>query len=217
VRYRFVCVTPHIDRRRFLVAGLGLPAAAFLAGCEDNEKTAAQRQATSPGDTSLQPTPACTDDDDDVTPSQAEGPYFTPDSPLRRSLLEPGMDGQRLRVTGRVLDTGCRPIPRAILDFWQADADGEYDNEGFRLRGHQRADSAGRFRLDSVVPGVYPGRTRHLHVKVARPSSSEVLTTQLYFPGERQNASDGIFDEALLMRVSRSGARRLGRFTFVLT
>lgn len=213
---KFVSTTRQIDRRRFLVTSLGLPAAALLAGCDENDTTAAQRQAESSGRGPLPPTPACTDDDDEVTPSQTEGPYFTPNSPLRRSLLEPGMQGRRLRVMGRVLDTDCRPIPRAILDFWQADADGEYDNEGFRLRGHQRADSVGRFRLDSVVPGAYPGRTRHLHVKVARPRSSAVLTTQLYLPGERLNASDGIFDQALLMRVSRSRGRQLGRFAFVL-
>ena len=57
-----------------------------------------------------------------------------------------------------------------------------------------------------MVPGLYPGRTRHIHVKV-QPRGGEVLTTQLYFPREARNRRDGIFDAALLMRVSGGRAR----------
>ena len=110
-----------------------------------------------------------------------------------------------------MLGTDCRPVDRALLDFWQADGDGEYDLEGFRLRGHQFTDSRGRFRLETVVPGLYPGRTRHIHVKAQRPRG-QVLTTQLYFQGEPQNDSDGIFDPAL----RDVGQRPLARFDFVL-
>jgi protocatechuate 3,4-dioxygenase beta subunit len=110
-----------------------------------------------------------------------------------------------------VLGSDCRPIRRALLDFWQADGSGEYDNEGYRLRGHQFTDSRGRFRLETVTPGLYTGRTRHIHVKVQRPHG-EVLTTQLYFPGEPRNEQDGIFDSALLMDVR--GRRAV--FDFVL-
>jgi len=60
----------------------------------------------------------------------------------------------------------------ALLDFWQADAAGDYDNTGFRLRGHQFSGADGRFRLATVVPGLYPGRTRHIHVKVQRPAAA---------------------------------------------
>jgi protocatechuate 3,4-dioxygenase beta subunit len=91
----------------------------------------------------------------------------------------------------------------------------QYDNDGFRLRGHQFADGRGRFGLRTIVPGLYPGRTRHIHVKVQRPHGG-VLTTQLYFPGEPRNRSDGIFDAALLMDIRRAGAARRARFQFVL-
>jgi len=63
-------------------------------------------------------------------------------------------------------------------------------NTGYRLRGHQFTDEAGRYALETVVPGLYPGRTRHLHVKVQAPNQP-VLTTQLYFPGQPSNATDG--------------------------
>src|SRR6266508_4235157 len=59
------------------------------------------------------------------------------------SLLESGMAGTRLTLTGYVLSTRCKAIPRALLDFWHADASGVYDNDGFRLRGHQFTDAKG--------------------------------------------------------------------------
>jgi protocatechuate 3,4-dioxygenase beta subunit len=163
----------------------------------------------------LQATPAC-DDGDDPTPELTEGPYFSSGSPQRRSLLAAGMRGTRLTVTGYVLSTACKPIRRAKLDFWQADASGEYDNDGYRLRGHQFTDAAGRYRLDTIIPGLYTGRTKHIHVKVQRPGG-EVLTTQLFFPGVSANQGDRLYEsELLLRRWRRVGSRRTGRFDFVL-
>lgn len=150
-----------------------------------------------------------------MTPEQTEGPFFTPDSPRRTSLRERGVAGIPLLLTGTVLATDCQPIPGALLDFWQADGEGVYDLEGFRLRGHQFADRAGRFRLGTVVPGLYPGRTRHIHVK-AQPRGGDVLTTQLYFPGEASNDADPIFDPALLVAEQGGGSGRRVTFDFVL-
>jgi protocatechuate 3,4-dioxygenase beta subunit len=210
---------PRLTRRRLLQLGIALPLPAVLAACD----TGTGERAGGPAPTSsgaapattvaraLPPTPAC-DDGDDPTPAQTEGPYFTPNSPERASLLEAGMAGDRLTVAGTVLATDCRPVRRALLDFWQADAAGRYDDQGYRLRGHQFTDADGRFRLETIVPGLYPGRTRHIHVKVQAPGRS-VLTTQLYFPGEPANAADAIFREELLLDLRGD---RQGWFTFVL-
>jgi len=162
----------------------------------------------------LRPTPAC-GDDGDLTPRQTAGPFYKPDSPLRASLLEPGMAGTRIVVTGLVLSTACMPIRRALVDVWHADDQGEYDNVGFRLRGHLFTDPAGRYRLETIVPGLYPGRTRHFHVKVQAPDRP-VLTTQLYFPGERGNQRDFLFNPALLMTVGDVEGGKLAAFDFVL-
>jgi protocatechuate 3,4-dioxygenase beta subunit len=153
--------------------------------------------------------------DDDPTPAQTEGPYFTPGSPERANLVEQGMKGERIPLAGFVLDRRCQPVPYALLDLWHADADGHYDNKGYRLRGHQFSDAQGRFAFETIVPGLYPGRTRHFHLKVQAPSR-DILTTQLYFPGEPQNARDGIFDEALLMDVEQDAGTKVGRYDFVL-
>jgi protocatechuate 3,4-dioxygenase beta subunit len=114
-----------------------------------------------------------------------------------------------------VLTTGCLPIAGAIVDFWHADDGGNYDNVGFLFRGHQFTDGDGRFQLETVMPGLYPGRTRHFHVKVQGPETA-LLTTQLYFPGEPGNASDGIFNEALLMETAETAEGMTGVFDFVL-
>jgi protocatechuate 3,4-dioxygenase beta subunit len=163
----------------------------------------------------LQATPPC-DDGDEPTDPQTEGPYYTPNTPRRSNLVTAGVGGTPLLLTGDVVDTQCRPVRGALLDFWQADAAGRYDNQGYRLRGHQFADGRGRFALRTIVPGLYPGRTRHIHVKVQRPHG-KILTTQLYFPGEPRNRTDGIFDSSLLMDVRSAGSGRRARFRFVLS
>lgn len=154
----------------------------------------------------LAATPSC-DEHAEATRPQTEGPYFTPDSPRRASLLEAGMPGARLVLSGRVLSTDCTPQSAVLLDFWQADANGAYDNRGYRLRGHLHSGDDGRYRLETVLPGIYPGRTRHIHVKV-QAANGPVLTTQLYFPGEIRNSSDRIFSPALLVTVAAAAGDR---------
>jgi protocatechuate 3,4-dioxygenase beta subunit len=165
-------------------------------------------------ETLLPATPQCSDADD-PTPSATEGPYFTPNSPERRSLVETGMAGDRLTLVGYVLDRRCKPVAGALLDLWHADASGQYDNEGYRLRGHQFTDADGRFLFETIAPGLYPGRTRHYHVKVQAPGQ-DILTTQLFFPNEPQNADDGIYEPALLLDLTKDAAATIGRYDFAL-
>ena len=164
--------------------------------------------------TQLPATPAC-DDDDAPTLPQTAGPFYTPNTPLRTSLLEPGSAGTRLLLSGQVLSTRCTPIAGALLDFWHTDNAGNYDNEGYNFRGHQFADDAGRFVLETIVPGIYPGRTRHIHVRVQAPNQP-ILTTQLYFPGESNNQGDSIFNPALLVTLEDTTDGKEAQFTFVL-
>jgi len=151
-----------------------------------------------------------------VTPAQTEGPYYKAGTPERTSLIEPDMAGTPLTITGYVLTSDCQPVAGAWLDFWQANASGQYDNRGYVLRGHQYTDDTGRFELQTVVPGEYPGRTEHIHVKVQAPSG-RVLTTQLYFPGVVRNASDSIFDAALLLPIEDAAEGKAATFNFVLS
>lgn len=233
----------HLTRRAVLRAALTLPAGAMLAACVAPPAAApagtpAPAPETPPStepevtpvqsaqaDAPLAPTPAC-GDDDEPTIAQTAGPYYTPNTPQRTSFLEADADGTRLLLSGFVLTTDCRPVAQALLDFWHCDNDGVYDNQGYRFRGHQFTGDDGAYSLETIVPGIYPGRTRHIHVKVQAPNGP-VLTTQLYFPDEPANDRDGIFHPALTVAMRDAtadseandaiiGAGKEAFFSFVL-
>jgi protocatechuate 3,4-dioxygenase beta subunit len=185
-------------RRSFIAAAVATPLI-LTAGDVAAERT-------------LAATPSC---GDEVTPPQTAGPFFKPDSPQRVSLIDAGMQGEPLSITGRVLSTSCEPVSGALIDFWHCDANGRYDNRGYTFRGHQFSDAQGGFALETLLPGLYPRRTRHIHVIVQAPNRRP-LTTQLYFPGEAYNRHDFIFDPKLLMTMQQAGARRDAQFDFVL-
>jgi len=147
------------------------------------------------------------------TVSLTEGPFYKAGSPERAELAAAGTPGRHVTISGTVCDQSGRPVPGAWLDFWQADAAGRYDNRGFRFRGHQLADSSGRYRLYTVIPGEYPGRTPHIHVKLRAPGGN-VLTTQIFFPGNARNDADPIFDRSLVVTLSQDGTS--GRIDFVI-
>jgi protocatechuate 3,4-dioxygenase beta subunit len=196
-------------RRRLLQALAALPIHQRLAAAG-----AAGAVILSTPSAGIPATPSC-GADAAATPRQTEGPYFTRNSPLRRSLVVEDVTGPRLVLGGSVLGLDCKPLAGALLDFWQADAEGAYDNQGFRLRGHQFTDADGRYRLETVVPGLYPGRTRHIHVKV-QAKGGPVLTTQLYFPDEPQNPRDRIFSPALLVSRAQPAEGLQASFDFVV-
>lgn len=187
--------------RRLIVTG---SLASFGLGFADLSQAAGQGE--------LAPTPACADA---PTVRESEGPFFKPRSPERSDLREPGITGEPIELLGLVLTRGCRPVQGALVDLWHADDRGEYDNDGFRLRGHQFTDAQGRYRFRTIVPSAYEGRTRHYHVKV-QPPGGRLLTTQLYFPDEPKNRSDGLFRRELLVRLAKAEDGVTGRFDFVL-
>lgn len=192
-----------LSRRKILRAVLAASGFGFSAGYADF--TFAQGAA---------PTPQC-HDGDEPTIRQTDGPYFKPNSPQRADLIEADTKGRRMELAGQVLTRSCRPVARALVDIWHADEWAEYDNKGFRYRGHVFTDAEGRYSFRTIVPGLYAGRTRHFHAKVRAPERP-VLTTQLYFPDEPWNRRDGLFRPALLMRVAEAGDGVAGRFDFVL-
>ncbi len=149
-----------------------------------------------------------------LTPGQIGGTHFK-SSPVRHSVLETGIRGTRLTLSGYVLTSRCRAVRGARVDFWQADESGAYDDQGFRLRSHQFTNARGRYWLQTILPGPYANRTRHLHVTV-RARGERTVTTMLYFPGVALNAHDPFFDRRLVVRLRIVRHRFLARFDFVL-
>jgi len=114
-----------------------------------------------------------------------------------------GARGQVIQITGRVLDTAGRPLPKAALTVWQANAAGRYTNPvdnnpapldpNFLGVVSFGVASDGSYRLRTVKPGAYPEpsgtlRTPHIHFDVTNVDYR--LVTQMYFPGEKLNGKD---------------------------
>ncbi|MBM3622685.1 MAG: intradiol ring-cleavage dioxygenase [Alphaproteobacteria bacterium] len=149
-----------------------------------------------------------------ATERQTEGPFFRGGSPLRVNLAGQ-LRGERVNLDGVVMARACQPVRGAIVDIWHADSAGDYDNRGYELRGHQITDERGAWRFETIAPGRYPGRTPHYHVKVT-PPGGRTLTTQLYFPGDPDNARDGLYKPSLQMRAVKAAAVVTARFDFIV-
>ena len=195
------------SRRRFLsaLAASAAPVAFLLR---------ARAICGEKGQLVLEPTPAV-GEPLKLTPEETAGPFFRPDSPEKTNFREPGVSGIPVKLTGFVLDPKGNPISTALLDFWHADDRGEYDFRGYRCRGHQFSNAGGRYALETVVPGLYPGRTRHYHVRL-QAAHGPILSTQLYFPGEARNESDSLFRADLLLNLRKTATGVVATFNFVL-
>ena len=163
-----------VSRRDIVVGGLALSGIAMLSGGrvwaqEAGKKTAPREKST---------------------PTNILGPYYRSGAPKTDSLRPRGVDGLALTVSGRVTGTGDHACPDAVLEIWHADADGQYDNEGFRFRGTIPVDAKGGYQFETVLPGHYSiggygvsggsRRPQHLHYRIAAPGHVP-LVTQLYF------------------------------------
>jgi protocatechuate 3,4-dioxygenase beta subunit len=127
--------------------------------------------------------------------------------------LKPGGEaqGQRIVVSGRVLDENGRPVPHTLIEVWQANASGRYLHKRdqhnapidpfFTGEGHTLTDEQGRYRFVTIRPGCYPWgnhynawRPAHIHFSLFGPAVATRLVTQMYFPGDAMLAFDPIFN-----------------------
>jgi len=144
------------------------------------------------------------------TSPDIEGPFYKADAPVITT--NKLVDNPTLALHGRIIDVDGNPIVGAVLDWWQANADGEYDNVGFKLRGKQLLNGAAYY-LATVRPGNYAisdkeYRCAHIHVKVNAPGCKP-LTTQLYFADDRYDKTDHWFDASRCLSPN-------GEFDFVM-
>jgi protocatechuate 3,4-dioxygenase, beta subunit len=119
--------------------------------------------------------------------------------------------GERIIVTGRVLDSGGRPVPDTLVEIWQANASGRYAHRvddhpapldpNFDGAGRCLTDSLGRYRFITIKPGAYPWknhlnawRPQHIHFSLFGRAFTQRLITQMYFPGDPLFAQDPIFN-----------------------
>jgi len=124
-----------------------------------------------------------------LTTSDIQGPFYKTNPPTRTKIAADSEPGERLLLSGIVKNTDCMPVENAIVDLWQANSAGVYDSSSnYNLRGQTISDAIGAYSFDTILPGVYSGRPKHLHVKVSKGNFN--ITTQLYFEGDSLIASD---------------------------
>jgi protocatechuate 3,4-dioxygenase, alpha subunit len=151
-----------------------------------------------------------------LTPSQTVGPFFkyglTPgglyawNDAFSNNLVTPDTSGERIRVEGRVFDGDEQPVPDAMLEIWQADAQGRFSdpqdkralpNSSFRGFGRCGTDANGSFAFDTIKPGSVPdpdGKPQAPHLLLAIFARGMLLHlyTRIYLGGEAANASDPV-------------------------
>ncbi len=207
-----------LSRRGFLIAGIGAPA--VLAACSHGaEASPTPVNPQGPPPPPVPPprplaTKTCIATDDNI-----EGPFFKANAPSRVVLMKSGAKGTRLFLSGSVVDTRCRPIPGAVMEVWQADHRGDYDNRGFTFRARLQTRSNGGFDIKTIIPGRYLNgrryRPAHIHVKLHAKGHAS-LTTQLYFQGDPYNQGDPFIRRSLIMPLRNHRAGKAASYRFVL-
>ena len=149
------------------------------------------------------------------TPSQTVGPYlhiglvqgdYGQREIFTTVLADAGSAGPHIRIVGRVLDGEGNIVPDALIEIWQADAEGRYahpadgrplSSNSFRGFGRCATDKDGGFAFDSIKPGRVPGpggvlQAPHINVGIFARALVKRLFTRIYFAGEPANASDPV-------------------------
>ena len=171
---------------------------------------------------------------DSVT--EARGPQlgWRPPGPLDNDLTRQHAGepiGERMTVSGRVLDGGGRPVRDTLIEIWQANAAGRYLHRwdtwpapldpSFSGAGRCVTDAEGRYELTTIKPGPYPWgnhpnawRPAHIHFSLLSPAFEQRLVTQMYFPGDPLFELDPIFNS---VRDPKARERLISRFSIDLT
>jgi protocatechuate 3,4-dioxygenase, alpha subunit len=142
-----------------------------------------------------------------ATTSQTVGPFFKIGLSrlYRDNLVGPGVSGERVEISGRILDGDGKPVPDGIIEIWQANRNGKYAHPddaqekptepGFTGYGRVPSNDEGRFRFTTIKPGRVPGpggklQAPHLAISVFTRGLLRRLVTRIYFPDEASNAED---------------------------
>lgn len=160
-----------------------------------------------------------------TTPSQTVGPYVKIgfDTFAVIDLAPPGVGGERLTLAGRVIAGDAKPVNDAVVEIWQANAQGKYAHPedaqdkaieaGFRGFGRSLTDAEGGFRFTTIKPGRVPGpggaaQAPHIVVTVFMRGLLRHLLTRVYFPDDPANAEDAVLQLVPAERRATLIARR---------
>ena len=150
------------------------------------------------------------------TPSQTVGPYLQIGlSWLDTDAIAPdGVAGERVRIRGRMLDADAKPIGDGMLEVWQADAAGRFDNPTFRGFGRVPTRSDGGYEFTTIRPGRIGSQASHLLVAVFARGMLKHAVTRMYFPDDAAHARDPVLSLVEASRQPTLVARPTGDGSF---
>jgi protocatechuate 3,4-dioxygenase, alpha subunit len=175
-----------------------------------------------------------------LTPSQTIGPFFRPSLiwPELTTLVNDKTRGERIIIEGRILDGDGAPVDDAMVEIWQANAEGRYDHPedtqeklldpNFHGFGRAATDEGGRFRFEAIKPGPVPGnggtlQAPHINVTIFSRGLLKHVFTRLYFADEPLNANDPVLNavprdrrSTLFARAEDAARERVYRFDIIL-
>ncbi len=152
-----------------------------------------------------------------ITEDNILGPFYRPAAPFRAKITPPLESGMLLVISGRVWSFASKkPISNAVIDIWQADSRGRYDNDDpqkppakgvFVNRARLISDENGYYEFESIHPGRYKigpatWRPSHIHYLVQAPGH-KTLVTQLYFAGDPHNETDQFIKKSLIVSMQK--------------
>lgn len=128
------------------------------------------------------------------------GPFYRPDAPIRSDLVHEGLEGNRIQILGKVFSADCdsedkQVLENAMVEIWQCDTSGDYDNESsdYQLRARQISNSEGHYTFNTILPGKYLNgalyRPAHIHFRVTADNHKELIS-QIYFQGDPHIVED---------------------------
>jgi protocatechuate 3,4-dioxygenase, alpha subunit len=141
-----------------------------------------------------------------ITPSQTVGPFFAYgltskgkypfEDVVHDTLLTPDVTGEKITITGVLTDGNGNPINDGMIELWQADAGGVYNNRNSSFKGIGRAatNDAGEYSLTTIKPGSVKGQAPVLNIHVLARGVLRHLYTKAYFAGEALNANDAVLN-----------------------
>jgi len=146
------------------------------------------------------------------TSSQTVGPYFAIGLTwLNTHEVAPaGVAGERIVIEGTVFDGDGKPVPDALIEVWQANADGKYNADGFPGFGRIPADAKGMFKFSTIKPGSVDKQAPHINISVFMRGILRQLVTRIYFPNEASNAEDAVLNSVPEARRATLVAQAVG-------
>src|SRR5688572_27719518 len=134
-----------------------------------------------------------------ATTSQTVGPYLHIGLTwlIIEKLAPEGVAGERVTITGRIVDGDGKPVDDAAVEIWQANAEGRYGQKGFRGFGRSATDAEGRYRFETIKPGRVAGQggklqAPHIGVNIFMRGQLKQLVSRIYFPDDPANAQDSV-------------------------